>query len=152
MSREDKTSDVPHIALAVFATGAMALGLAVGFEFIGLAGRMNGFFAKIFQPMGMPLSARSLDPVALWLGTAVLAFALPSVMLNVPGAWRRIVIWLGAFLLTVSWGPVLILASYLPEIGVGVVAVVWSGFCSMVYASNHLLPVDKTILGINGPC
>jgi len=45
--------------------------------------------------------------------------------------------------LTFFWGPVMIIASFKPEIGVAIVAVLWSGFCAMVYAKNHWLPVDR---------
>jgi hypothetical protein len=39
---------------------------------------------------------------------------------------------------------VLLLAAHKPEIGVALVAVLWSGFCAMFYTTNHVLPVDKT--------
>ena len=143
MSGKTKASDVPHIGLAVFATGVMALALAVGLKFLKLIGRMDGIFSEVFLPKGMNAASHSLDPIVLWIATALLAFALPAVMLNIPGNWRRIVIWCGTLALTLSWGPVMLLASYRPEIGVAVVAVLWSGFCAMVYATNHVLPVDK---------
>lgn len=144
MSGNVKSGEVPHIGLAIFATGVMALGLAVGLRFLKLVGSLDGFFETVFLPKGMDAAPRSLDPVMLWIATAVLAFALPAVMLNVPGSWRRTVVWAGTLALTLSWGPVMLLASYKPEIGVAVVAVLWSGFCAMIYAINHVLPVDRT--------
>jgi hypothetical protein len=87
---------------------------------------------------------RPLDAFTLWGGTALLAFLLPAVILNVPGAWRRLVVWGGTLALTLGWGPVLLLAAYRPEIGVALVAVLWSGFCAMFYTTNHVLPADKT--------
>ena len=53
-------------------------------------------------------------------------------------------IWIFTFALTLAWGPVLLLASHKPEIGVALVAVLWSGVCAMFYTTNHALPVDKT--------
>ncbi len=150
MSGKTKAKDVPHTGLAVFATGVMALALAVGLDFLKLTGGANGFFESVFLPKGMDAVSRPIDPVALWAGTAVLAFALPAVMLNVPGNWRRMVVWCGTLALTLSWGPVLLLASYRPEIAVAVVAVLWSGFCAMIYATNHVLPVDNPTLKTDG--
>ena len=51
-------------------------------------------------------------------------------------------VWIVTFVLTIFWGPVLILAAHKPDIGVALVAVLWSGFCAMVYATNHVLPAD----------
>lgn len=142
MSGKAKAKDAPHIGLAVFATGVMALALAVGLGFLKLVVTVDGFFAAVFLPKGMPPASHSLNPAMLWTATALLAFALPAVMLNVPGTWRRMVVWCATLLLTLSWGPVMLLAALRPEIGVAVVAVVWSGFCAMIYATNHVLPVD----------
>jgi len=142
MSGKVKTKELPHVGLAVFATGVMALALAVGAKILKLIVGVDRFFENVFLPRSMVAATRSLDPASLWLATAFLAFALPAVMLNVPGTWRRLVVWCGTLLLTLSWGPVLLLASYRPEIGVAVVAVLWSGFCAMIYATSHVLPVD----------
>ena len=150
MSAKAKAKDVPHIGLAVFATGVMALALAVGLKFLKLAVKLDGFFETVFLPKGMGSASRPLDPAVLWMVAAALAFALPAVMLNVPGTWRRMVVWCGTFALTLSWGPVLLLASYRPELAVVVVAVLWSGFCAMIYATNHVLPVDKPTLKSDG--
>jgi len=142
MSGKVKGKEVPHIGLAVFATGVMALALAVGLGFLKLLGRLDGFLESAILPRGMTAASRSLDPMIIWAATAILAFALPAVMLNVPGAWRRGIVWGGTLALTLSWGPVMVLASLRPEIGVAVIAVLWSGFCAMIYAANHVLPVD----------
>jgi hypothetical protein len=121
----------------------MALGLAAGFQYLGLMSRINALFADVFSPQAIGKAELSLNPWILWLGTALLAFALPAVILNIPGAWRRIVVWAGAFLLTLSWAPVLLLAAHKPEIAAALIAVVWSGFCAMFYTTNHAMPVDR---------
>lgn len=143
MSKEGELKDHPHIGMAVFFTGGMALALAAGLRFLGLMGKLDGFVESLFLLDGMPSPSASLSPVQLWGGSAFLAFLLPAVILNVPCLWRRLVIWGFTFALTLTWAPVLLLAAHKPEIGVTLVAILWSGFCAIFYSTNHLLPVDK---------
>lgn len=142
MSGKAKANDHPHIGLAVLSSGAMALGLAGGLQFLGLMRRLDDLVGRLLSPRGMDAPALALDPLVTWLAAAALAFALPALVLNVPGLWRRLVIWGGTVALTITWGPVLILASHKPEIGVALVAVLWSGFCAIFYTTNHILPAD----------
>ena len=121
----------------------MALALAGGLQFLGLTWRLDAMAEDMFSPKGMGDTQLMLNPFVLWLAAAALAFALPAVILNIPGLWRRIVIWGGTFALTLAWGPVMILAAHKPQIGVALVAVLWSGFCAMFYTTNHVLPVDR---------
>lgn len=143
MSGKAQARDHPHIGLAVLAAGAMALALAAGLRFLGLIAKMDAFLAHFFAPEGMEPPANSLGAIELWGGSALLAFLLPAVILNVPGLWRRLVVWSLTLALTFAWGPVLLLAAHKPEIAVALVSVLWSGFCAMFYTTNHVLPVDK---------
>jgi len=143
MIGKSNSGDHPHIGLAVLSAGTMALALAGGLQFLGLSGRLDAMLADVFSPKGMGDPSLALNPVFLWLSTAALAFALPAVILNIPGHWRRILVWCGTFALTLAWGPVMILAAHKPQIGVALVAVMWSGFCAMFYTTNHVLPVDR---------
>ncbi len=143
MSGKGKKSGHPHIGLAVLAAGGLALALAAGLGFLGLMARLDAALADLFLPKGMTAPPLPLDPLVLWFSAAALSFALPAVILNVPGQWRRAVIWGITLALTFAWGPVLILAAHKPQIGVALVAVLWAGFCAMFYANNHVLPVDR---------
>jgi hypothetical protein len=151
MSGKTKGGDHPHLGLAVLSAGAMALALAGGLQFLGLMGRLDEMLGGMFSPKGIVAPAMVLDPLVLWLSTAALAFALPAVILNIPGSWRRLVVWGVAIALTLAWGPVLILAAHKPQIGVALVAVLWSGFCAMFYTTNHLLPVDRPAANPKNP-
>lgn len=144
MSGKANVNDHPHLGLAVLAAGAMALGLAGGLQFLGLMVRLDDLLGRLFSPKGMGSLQLEIDPAVLWFASAALAFALPAVILNVPGLWRRLVIWGGTIALTVAWGPVMILAAHKPQIAVALVAVLWSGFCAIFYTTNHILPVDRT--------
>ena len=138
-----KQNDHPHIGLAVFSVGVMAIALSAGLSFLGLMEKVDGFLESLLAQQGMAAPAKSLGSIALWGGSALLAFLLPAVILNVPGLWRRLVVWGLTFALTFAWGPVLLLAAHKPEIGVALIAVLWSGFCAMFYTTNHVLPADK---------
>ena len=151
MSGKGQAREHPHIGLAVLAAGVMALALAAGLRFLGLIGKMDGFLEQFFSPKGMGTQPNSLSHFALWGSSALLAFILPAVILNVPCLWRRLVVWGFTLALTLAWGPVLLLAAHKPEIGVALVAVLWSGFCAMFYTTNHVLPVDKTETTDHGP-
>ena len=140
-----KKNEHPHVGLAVATVAIMGLGLAVGLKWLGLAARIDGLLLEAFSPGTMKQPERALEPVFLWTATVFLAFALPAVILNVPGQWRRLVVWAGTIGLTVAWGPVLVLAARTPDIGVALVAVLWSGFCAMFYTLNHTLPVDEPV-------
>lgn len=138
-----KRNDHPHIGLAAFSAGAMALGLAAGLLFLGLMEKVNGFLQGMLTPKGMEPPVNALSDAAIWGGSVFLAFILPALILNIPGLWRRLLVWGLAFALTFAWGPVLLLAAFKPEIGVALVAVAWSGVCAIFYTTNHVLPVDK---------
>lgn len=133
----------PHIGIASVASAMMALALAAGLGFLKVMHRFDEFLASLLTRPGLSGAAYSISPWVLWTGTAMLAFFVAAVMLNVAGTWRRLLVWGLTLVLTFFWGPVMIIASFKPEIGVAIVAVLWSGFCAMVYAKNHWLPVDR---------
>lgn len=150
MSGKGQPNDHPHIGLAVLAAGAMALALAAGLGFLGIIQIMDGLLARFLTPKGIVQPSTPIAPAILWGGSALLAFLLPAVILNIPGLWRRLLVWALTFALTLAWGPVLILAAHKPEISVALITVLWSGFCAMFYTTNHVLPADTPHLD-HGP-
>ena len=133
----------PHIGIASVVSAFMAIALAAGLGFLKVMERFDGFLAATLNRPGLSDAPHSLPPWALWAGTGMLAFFVAAVMLNVAGTWRRLVIWGLTLVLTFFWGPILLIASFKPEIGIAIVAVLWSGFCAMIYATNHSLPADR---------
>lgn len=123
--------------------GSLALLLAGGLNLLGLLSRLDGLIAAglggTLQASGFP---KALPGWGLWLGTAVIAYGLSLVLLAVPGTWRRLVLWLSLLLLIAGWAPVLALASHAPTIAAPLVAGLWSGACSLVYARSRHLPCD----------
>lgn len=133
-----------HIELATIATAAMALVLALGLKIIGLIDRIDGFLYDFFLPRGMKAPTLSLHSTFIWISTALLVLLLPTIILRIPGTWRRYLVWILTTALMILWAPVLILASHKPDISIAIIAVLWAGFCAIVYAHNHSLPVDES--------
>lgn len=146
MIGKGKAGDSPHIGIAIAASGLMALGLSAGLVILKLMAGVDALLAGLFIPRGITAPANPLSPWLLWTASALLAFALPAAILNIPSTWRRSLVWIATLTLTLTWGAVLMLAFHKPTIGVAVIAVLWSGFCAMFYAHSHILPVDKTTL------
>ncbi len=134
--------DPAHVGFATIAITLMAVGLAAGLEFLGMIDRMNAWIATVMQKPGISAPVHSLNPYLLWIITVMLALSLVAIMLNISGGWRRLVIWFFATIITLFWVPVLLLASYKPEIGLALVGLLWSGCCAMVYTMNHVMPAD----------
>lgn len=133
----------PHVLLAVSVSGLMALALAVGLDFLKVIERMNVWFTQMLTGSGLSQPVREISKEVWWLASGFLAFLLAAVLLNIPGMWRRFLVWGITIALTFFWAPVLLLAAYKPDISLVMVAVLWSGFCAMVYATNHVMPADR---------
>ncbi len=133
-----------HVTFATFAIALMAVGLAAGLEFLRIIERVDHWIVTVMLKPGFSAPVQTLNPYLLWSVTALLALCLASVMLNISGSWRRLLIWALALILTLFWVPVLLLASHKPEIGVALVGLLWSGCCAMVYTMNHEMPADLT--------
>lgn len=140
---EDAKKHPAHVSSATLAIALMAFGLAAGLDFLGTIDHLNRWFSSGMTKSGLSEGVHTIDPYLLWIGTAFFSLGLTVVMMNVTSLWRRMLIWLFAMAITLFWVPVLLLAAHKPEIGVAVVAILWSGFCSMVYTMNHEMPADQ---------
>ena len=129
--------------MAAAAFGLMAVGLAAGLEFPGLLERMDEAILAILLESGLEEPMKSPGPVWVWGGAGALALGVAAVMLNVAGTWRRVLIWGLTCALVVMWAPVLLLAARRPEIGAALIAVLGSGFFSLIYTMSHRMAVDS---------
>jgi hypothetical protein len=145
MSKTNQTNPQPHPVIAMFAIGSMALCLAAGMVLLGLIKRMDLFLESFFLPAGMASPTQSLPSVLLWISAALVAFLLPCILLNIIGLWRRLIIFVVSTAITLAWGPVLLLASYHPELGICLVAVLWSGVCALIYTLSHEAPAEEIL-------
>jgi hypothetical protein len=141
----DQTHKHPaHVGFATVAIALLGIGLAAGLDFIGMIERLDKWIAAVMVKPGFSAPVQSLNPYLIWGAAGALVLSLAAVMLNIPGSWRRLLIWVLALIITFFWVPVLLLASYKPEIGVAVVGLLWSGCCAMIYSMNHETPADIT--------
>jgi hypothetical protein len=58
--------------------------------------------------------------------------------------WRRTVLWVTTLFLTLAWIPVLALAGYKADVTTPLLALVWCGLWSMIYATRHQEPGERT--------
>ncbi|MEY3394165.1 MAG: hypothetical protein RL346_401 [Verrucomicrobiota bacterium] len=140
---EQEGKDPAHVVPAGLAIVLMALGLAVGLDLFGMIRRVNEWIGAMLVKAGMSPPDRTLDPAVLWVGTCLMCLGLTLVLFHISGMWRRYLVWLLVCMITLFWLPVLWLAAYRPDIGVALVAVLWSGFCAIIYTSNHSMPADQ---------
>ncbi len=131
-----------HVGFATIAITLMAVCLAAGLDFLGIIDRLNAWIPAVMLKPGISAPVQTLDSYLLWIITVLLALSMAAIMLNISGCWRRLVVWALATIITLFWVPVLLLASYKPEIGVALVGLLWSGCCAMVYTMNHEMPAD----------
>lgn len=128
--------------LVVPAIGLLGVALAAGLRFLKMGALFDQMLMSWFANAGLSSAEIPLNPWIIWGGATLLAMALSAAILNTAGWWRRWFIWMMTLALTVSWVPVLLLASHKAEIGVAVTAVLWSGCCAMFYAFSHEMPAD----------
>lgn len=124
------------------AIGTLSILLVVGLKMLGILEKLDLFVSKSLSAGQMPVFSKFLPPVAVWLGALLFAFGIAFAILNVPGTWRRIMLWLTALVLLAGWAPVLSLAAYAPTVCAPWIAALWSGICALIYARNHRMPCD----------
>ena len=147
MTRHKTTHARPsgHVLVPAALIGALSLVLAVGLSLLGVLDRANAGIAGLASRGGAETFPKHLPEWSVWLATVFFAFGLSFAILATPGHWRRAVLWITAIVLVAAWAPVLSLAAHAPDIAAPWIATVWSGVCSIVYASNHQMACDDPI-------
>jgi len=128
--------------MAVVLIGAMSLALAAGLEWIGALARFNAIAARFASHGGTGSFSKELSGWLIWLAASLAAFGMAAAILQTPGMFRRVLLWLTAVVLVTAWAPVLGLAARQPAIAAPWIATVWAGVCAVFYASRHRMPCD----------
>lgn len=129
--------------VAAAAIGALSVMLAVGLDALGIMKAVDQMISKLVSQGAVQSFPKALPAWSVWLVTVVLAFWLPFAALSVAGTWRRLVLWITAMVLVAGWAPVLALAAHFPGIGAPFIVTLWSGVCTLVYASSHRMESDR---------
>lgn len=134
------------VAGPVMAVGALAMGLATGLRATGLLAAFDRRVREGLAAVEAGLPAREVPWGWAAAVTALWVLGMLTVMLESPGTWRRVVLWLSAGVLTVGAVPALLLAGWWLEPGLPLVAVTWAGACALVYARRHVMPCERRSL------
>jgi hypothetical protein len=142
--------DLPpgHVPLPVVLTGSMGLALAAGLQVLGLLENLDLHLAGFVSDDVESLSPAISDPV-LWTATAAVAYALALVVLEIPGTWRRVVVWISTMLVIAAWLPVAAIGNAHVPVAAPLVAAAWAGLCTIIYAARHHMEADDLI---ESPC
>ncbi len=139
-----RNSPPPGYVLApATAIGSLAVVLAIGLGMLEFSERADAVIASWLDERGAAAFPHRLPEWMIWLAGALIAYALSLAMLAVPGIWRRLVLWITALILVIAWAPVLALSARQPTVSTGIVTVLWSGVCSLMYASRHRMECDE---------
>jgi hypothetical protein len=128
-------------AVSIAALGILLVG---GLSVLGIQDRLDHWLARLIAQEQAAVFLKALPVWAIWLVTVVFAFGTSLAILEVAGTWRRLVLWTTALVLIAAWAPVLGLAARAPDISAPFIAVLWSGFCALVYASQHRMAADES--------
>ncbi len=132
-----------HPGAAVLAIGGMSLVLAMALEVLGFSRKLDGIVGDWISGTGLGGEFRKLPGYASWLWAVPLVFGLAAAMLGSRKNWRRSVLWATTLALTLAWIPVLALAGYQAAITMPLLALVWCGLWSMIYATRHQEPGEE---------
>jgi len=145
-SQTHTPDDLPpgHVRLPVVLTGSMGLALAGGLHLLGLLENLDRQLAE-FVVVDPGALAPALSTPVLWSATAALTYALALVLLEIPGNWRRMVVWISTMAVIAAWLPVAAIANAHAQVAAPLVAAAWAGLCSVIYAARHHMEADDPI-------
>ena len=130
-----------HVTMASLLIGTMAAGMAIVQDTAGFWTEwdlaLNAWTAKLGDGL------RDAPRAGLLVAVVSASYLLPMLLLRTPLWWRRVVLWVSFLLVGLAWWPVLALAAWKIEPCMPVAALLWSGFCAMIYAQRHQLPCEK---------
>lgn len=132
-----------HVLVPATAIGSLSILLVTGLAMLGMLDRVNWLISKIVGSGKGGVFPKDLPDGLIWLGAVAFAFGVPFSILQVPGTWRRLMIWLTALVVVSGWAPVLGLAARSPDIAAPWIATLWAGICALVYAGNHRMACDE---------
>jgi hypothetical protein len=131
-----------HPLAALISIGGMSLVLAAALEMLGFSQTIDVAVASWIKHSGLTGDFRALPGFAPWVWTVPMVLGLAAAMLGSRKNWRRLVLWITTVMLTLAWVPVLALAGYRAAVTMPLLALLWCGLWSMIYATRHEEPAE----------
>lgn len=121
----------------------LAVGLAFGMEVLGILAAFDEVVLLMLARLGGEEGLVDFPPGISWPVLGLVCFGLAFAMIESPGGWRRVVLWVSCGLVIAAAVPLAGLAARWLGPGGPMVAWLWTGVCGMVYAHrNDPLPVE----------
>jgi len=144
-SHHPHSGDLPpgHVPMPVVLTGSMGLAVAAVLHLTGWLAALDHSLATAIGADPATLTP-AIPPWSLWIATATIAYGLSLLILEIPGHWRRLVIWTSSLAVIAAWLPVAFIAHRHAPVAAPLVAAAWSGLCGIIYAARHHMRVDDS--------
>ena len=136
---------VERVSAPILAIGLMGSLLSCGLMLLGVLRGVDRAVSLWVRGWGL---AGSLRPVPVWwmvIFCVMVSYGVSAALLHAPGRGRRLVLWVSCAVVVVGWLPVLVLADWDFPLSGPLVAVLWSGLSSVVFAHRHSLPCEGGI-------
>lgn len=130
----------PHPGVAGLAIASMGLVLALVLDRLGVLATMDRGVALWARGFGLEGTTRVLESWIPWTWAVAMTVGLCQAVLHVRGTWRRVMLTMTLLILTLTWIPVLALAAFEPEVSGSLLALLWGGVGSLIYAARHREP------------
>lgn len=140
MTHSTNLKPEPHPGSAGIAIALMGLVLAWTLDFLGVLSSADDVMIGWVNGFGLDGGPRVLDAWVPWTWAVVMTVGVCQAVLHVSGLWRRVILVVSSLVLTVSWIPVLALAAFHTPLAGSLVALLWGGVSSLIYAARHREP------------
>ena len=131
-----------RVASSCMLYGAVSMALALAMHLVGLFKQGDVILKQSLAALTSDFYTVVVSDSLLFLVAALFSFGIAFAVLDSPATWRRVVLGLTAFVVLLAMVPVCALWQiYFSPFFVGV-AYFWAWFCTMMYASQHVMPCE----------
>lgn len=116
---------------------ALAVGLAFGMDALGVLAAFDDSVHGMLAGLGGPGGLIDFPAGVSWPLLGLICFGLAFAMIESPGGWRRLVLWISCGGVIAAAVPLAGLAARWLGPGGPMVAWLWTGVCGMIYAHRQ---------------
>lgn len=132
-----KRSEHGSSATVAAVIAVLAVGLAYGMNLLGVLRAFDESLLSMLDGLGGENGLANLPQAVIWPLLGLICFGLGFAMIESPGGWRRLVLWVGCGGVIAAAFPVAALSARWLAPGGPMIAWVWTGVCGMIYAHRH---------------